>query len=679
MTFGNSDGVFFKLPIDFIDKYRGKQPQWGILGQITYKRTYARRVEDENRTEEFYETLERVVNGCYTIQKRHCLGLNLDWIEEKAIESAKEMYSKMWNFKFLPPGRGLWMMGTDYIDKHGSMALNNCAFTSTDDINNRFATSFVWAMDCLMLGVGVGFDTTGAGKITIKKPKRVGKYIIEDSRKGWITTLELLLNGYFKGENIPEFDFSLVRPAGLPIKGFGGTSSGPEPLKKMLKDIDNLLSDKINMCLSSCDIVDIFNFIGCCVVSGNVRRSAQCALGSIDDDEFINLKQDKDKVNDHRWASNNSIIAKQGMNYNKITDKITLNGEPGIFWLDNARNYSRMIDPADYKDKMSKGTNPCFEVQLESFELCCLCETFPSMHNSYEEYERTLKYAYLYAKTVTLINTEWAITNAVMLKNRRLGISQSGIIDAIVKLGRNTVKEWCIKGYEYLQRLDEIYSNWLCVPKSKKLTCVKPSGSISLLAGVSPGIHYPHSEYYIRRILIAKNSDLVNKLQNAGYTYHEVGNSYSFEFPMMEKHFDRSKFDVTIWEQFENAAFYQKYWADNQVSITVTFKPEEVKDIVRCLETFEDRLKGVSLLPLDTKFYENAPYEAITKEKYEEMVSNLKDVDLNTNEQAAGEMYCTNDHCEIKLHTYKIKAMPMDVKLKLDTYETNVVDKEVKL
>jgi len=544
------------------------------------------------------------------------------------------------------------MMGTEFIARHGSMALNNCGFASTEDINRKYSKAFEFVMDALMLGVGVGFDTKGAGKIVIKKPKEGHfDFQLPDSREGWVGALKLLLEAYFLGKQRPIFDFSLIRPAGVPIRGFGGIASGPEPLKKMLLDVQKILDARIGQSITSVDIVDIMNYIGKCVVAGNVRRSAEMALGDPTDLDFITCKQDKDKLYSHRWASNNSVFAIKGLDYSFIADQIAVNGEPGILWLENARTYSRMGDKPDFKDKKVAGVNPCGEQSLESFELCCLVETFPSRHDSYEEFQETLKYAYLYSKSVTLVNTHWKETNAVMLKNRRMGISQTGIIEAFIKHGRRNIINWCDKAYSYLRKLDEKYSDWLCVPKSIKITTVKPSGTVSLLPGVSPGIHYPHSEYYIRRIRVSKNSDLIEPIRAAGYNIeddHYSKNSYVVEFPIHEKNFKRSKSDVSIWEQAENAAAYQRYWSDNQVSITITFKKEEAKEIKYVLEAYEDKLKSVSFLPIKEHGYEQAPYEEITKEKFEEMVVNIKPLFLDeTQDRVIGERYCDSDRCTI--------------------------------
>ncbi|HMF32031.1 MAG TPA: hypothetical protein VKK79_11480, partial [Candidatus Lokiarchaeia archaeon] len=281
----NTEITKFRLDEAFIDQVRGKQPAWGALGYFTFKRTYARPIEGEDRTEEFWETIRRVVEGCFSLQKYHCTRLSLPWDEEKAQKSAQIMFQKMWDFKFIAPGRGLWMMGTDFVDQRGSMALNNCGFVSTEDIDIKGSKAFEWTMDGLMLGVGIGFDTNGAKKIVIREPDQE-KIIfpIPDSREGWVESLGLLLRAYFFGNNLPEFDYSLIRPAGAPIRGFGGVASGPGPLMEMHEEIQQLLDSRIGEPLRSVDIVDLFNFIGKCVVAGNVRRSAEIALGSADDD-----------------------------------------------------------------------------------------------------------------------------------------------------------------------------------------------------------------------------------------------------------------------------------------------------------------------------------------------------------------------------------------------------------
>ena len=204
------------------------------------------------------------------------------------------------------------------------------------------------------------------------------------------------------------FDYSLIRPAGQKLKTFGGQSSGPAPLIELHRIItrclDQFLQNTANECLGTRQIVDLMNFIGRCVIAGNIRRTAEIAFGEHEDKEFIDLKNYE--INPDRaefgWVSNNSIFAKLGQDYSEVAQRIRQNGEPGLAWLENMRAYGRMGDPADNRDWRAGGGNPCLEQTLESFEMCCLVETFPDKHMVLAEFKDTLELALLYAKTVTL-------------------------------------------------------------------------------------------------------------------------------------------------------------------------------------------------------------------------------------------------------------------------------------
>ena len=464
--------------------------------------------------------------------------------------------------------------------------MNNCAFVSSENIATEFAEPFCFLMDMSMLGVGVGFDVRGADKIKIRKPKSVKyTYVVKDSREGWVELVRVVLNSYFGVDVFPEtIDYSQIRLLGAPLKGFGGTSSGSKPLEELIENVQKVLDPLIDESITSVAIVDLCNFIGRCVVAGNVRRSAELALGSLNDEEFLEMKDPtkyKKELMERRWASNNSIFAEKGMDYSKVAELTAKNGEPGYVWLENARAYGRMKDEKNWKDSRVMGFNPCVEQSLESYELCNLVETFPSLHESKEEFFDTLKYAYLYAKTVTLLPTHNQRTNAVMLRNRRIGTSVSGIIQAFNRHGRRNVLNWFDDGYKKIREWDKTYSQWLCIPESIKVSTVKPSGSISQLPGVTPGIHYPHSQYYIRNVRFSESSPLVDILQKAGYIVEKdkySPNTVVVSFPIEEKFFSRCKKDITIWEQLENAAQLQAYWSDNSVSATVTFTKNEAAD-----------------------------------------------------------------------------------------------------
>jgi adenosylcobalamin-dependent ribonucleoside-triphosphate reductase len=676
----------FKLPDQFIDKFSSVEPNFGFngLGKIAYLRTYSRKIcnkclsysitsnntcencnSDDIRNEHWHETVRRVVEGTYSMQKDHINKYGLGWNEEQAIESAKEMYERMFYMKFLPAGRGLWAMGTDLIHTRKlHAALANCAFYSTENIDTLYARPFKFMMDMSMLGVGVGFDVKGANKLTVKQPKGTFVFIIPDSREGWVDSLEYLLNAYFKGDSLPTFDYSVIRPAGEPIKIFGGTSSGPDPLRELHERTKERLINKIGKKLTVTDIVDLMNWIGCCVVAGNVRRTAQISFGDPKDNEYLLLKDyhwngneyvgSNAKRASYGWTSNNSIFAEVGMNYKEVANQTSLNGEPGYVWLETAKAYGRLVEPVNNKDFRAGGTNPCGEQTLESGELCCLVETFITKAESLQDYKRTLKFAYLYAKTITLGTTHWVETNRVMLRNRRIGTSVSGIAQFVDTKGLNTLKTWLNEGYETIKHYDEIYSDWLAIPKSIKMTSIKPSGTVSLLAGVTPGVHYPESNYYIRRIRLKKDSNIISFLKKSGYTIENDlvdTSAVVVEIPVSIEGV-RTTSQVSIWEKVALASFIQTYWADNQVSCTVTFSENEKDQIEHVLNYFQYSLKGISFLPkMENSVYQQMPYEEITKSKYEELIKKIKPINTNVNVykiESSPELYCDGDSCQLK-------------------------------
>jgi len=643
----------FSLSPVFLDRYRGLEPAWGPLGLVTFLRTYSRMVE-EGHKESYTDTLQRCVEGCFSIQKNHCHLHGLPWSDEKAQRTAQRMFQAMWEFKFLPAGRGLWTMGTEHIIKCGGASLNNCGMVSTKDLRNDPTKPFTFLMDMMMVGVGVGFDVMGAGQVMVREPRSTTAplvFTVEDSRAGWVDSTRILLETYLveHRSNVHVFDYSKIRPAGVPLKLFGGVSSGPRPLIDLHQRLIDVLKSRIGHLLSSTDILDIMNLIGLCVNSGNIRRGAEIALGGSDDREFLDAKRDH-QAYPHRSMSNNSVLATIGQSYTDIGWRTAINGEPGYFWLENARAYGRMKDGITNRDHLVVGTNPCSEQSLENYELCNLVESFPARHASLREYLDTLKLAYMWAKTVSLLPTHIKETNAVTLRNRRIGCSQSGITGAFARHGRREVLRWCDEAYAYVVGLDKQYSSWLCVPESIKKTSVKPSGTVSLLPGETPGIHYPHAEHYIRRIRIASNDPLVMVLAQAGYSTEPddvVPETVVVSFPVKEPYFERGKDQVSMWEQLENVAAYQHYWADNQVSATVTFRDHEQADIPKALELYESRLKSIAFLPADNHGYRQAPYQTISQCEYDLLMRRVtRPLDYRLLTDGEGTRFCDNDKCQ---------------------------------
>ena len=328
------------------------------------------------------------------------------------------------------------------------------------------------------------------------------------------------------------------------------------------------------------------------------------------------------------------------------------------------QKYGRMADEPNWKDHRACGGNPCLEQTLESYELCCLVETFPTNHDSLEDYLKTLKYAYLYAKTVTLGKTHWPETNRVMLRNRRIGCSMSGIAQFLAARGMSSLINWMDAGYQHIQKLDDEYSNWFAIPKSIKTTSIKPSGTVSLLAGATPGIHFPESRYYIRRMRLGRLSNLVAPLEKAGYkiepAFGAEKDTVVVEVPVDVGEGVRTVSEVSMWEQLALAAVAQRYWADNQVSCTVTFDPENEGDqLGHALDVFQYQLKGVSFLPrLDHGAYPQMPYESIDVDTYNAMEAKLGKLSFGRirGEEIVIERFCDNDGCEIDFVTTPLES-----------------------
>lgn len=700
----------FILSKKFLQQFEGKQPNWGYgdLSYFLYKRSYSRLKED-GQQEEYWETLKRVVEGTYTIQKQHCLKHKLTWNALKAQKSAQTMFMKMWEFKFTPPGRGLWLMGVwEVLDKTAA-GLYNCLFRSTSTIDKEFGEPFAWTCEMLMCGSGVGYDTKGAGKVLVTKPQG-GKteYIVPDTREGWAESVRLLINSYDGklGRREIIFDYSQLREAGAIIKTFGGTASGPGPLKEGHENIRKLLDSRDGDYITSVDIVDIFDFIAKFVVAGNTRRSALLALGEATDLEFARCKDPNKfgfELSDRRWGSNHSVDFSDEIVTDQLVEGIKTNGEPAPVNLYKSRHYGRLCDPFQsegdqYYDGLVMGVNPCAEISLEDGEPCNVPETYPANHDSLEEYLDTLKYAFLYAKTVTLLPTHSELTNAVLMRNRRIGVSQTGIQQALLKFGtKSYFRDFCNLGYEELRRLDRMYSRWLGIPNSIKITSVKPSGSVSLLTGSTPGMHWPHSEFYYRTIRTACNNPLFPQFEKSNYRIElditnlsklnivkeklgsdlidlanldysdstqviydwfkdltelerkeliKDGATVVIYFPIREKNFTKAKADVSLWEQLLVCKELQYWWADNSVSNTITLRKEDESDLKSALELFAPHIKTLSFLPLTDHKYLQAPYITCTEEEYQNYISSINSIDFsNTIQEAEGTKFCDNDTC----------------------------------
>lgn len=326
---------YFNLRNETADELLDMKPNFGYdgFGELTFYRTYSR-IKEDGKNESWGDVVLRVIEGVMSIRKDRYIKNRIVWNEPQWQEYAAAMAYQMFNMTWLPAGRGLWAMGTPFVYQHGSMSLNNCGF-SVIHSDERMADDFGWIMDALMLGVGIGFEPT-TDPIKLYPTKGSFIYDIPDSREGWVNAVALkMLSRLVPNSKAVHYRTHLIRRRGVPIKGFGGLASGPEPLVKLLHEIDQLLdlyeADKISAFRFKTDVA---NLIGVCVVAGNVRRSAEIALGDINNEEFLDLK-DYVKNPDRAafgWMSNNTgkfIEKRDFMKIGEVANRVIVRGEPG--------------------------------------------------------------------------------------------------------------------------------------------------------------------------------------------------------------------------------------------------------------------------------------------------------------------------------------------------------------
>ena len=603
---------------------------WSSVGYLTYKRTYSRRLNEQDinsDTEEFPDTIKRVVDATET-------QLNCGFDED---EKAR-LTGYLLGLKGSVAGRFLWQLGTDTVGKLGLASLQNCAFTVID----KPVLPFTWAMDMLMLGSGVGYniqkehvDKLPKVRKNFKAPQRLDKadanFIVPDSREGWVALLGKTLKAAFlaheTGEQTFTYSTQLIRGKGAPIKGFGGTASGPEDLCWGIQKISEVIEKRAGKKMRPIDCLDVMNIIGAVVVAGNVRRSAQIAIGDPDDVEYLLSKRwDMGTIPSWRAMSNNSVVCSDISElHDYFWEGYEGKGEPfGLINLELSRVVGRLGDTA-YPDPDVMGYNPCAEQSLASFETCCLAEVFLPNVTSYNEFVDICKLLYRVNKHSLALTCHQKDTEAIVNKNMRMGIGVTGVLQATKEQ-----RGWLEKAYGDLRRFDEIYSFQKGFPISIKLTTCKPSGTLSLLPGVTPGIHPGYAQYMIRRIRISADHSLVNVCREHGYDVEfqrnfdgsEDHSTVVVSFPFSYPEGTKLAAEMTAIDQLKEVKKLQKEWSDNSVSCTVYYRKEELPEIKKYLaKNYKDNHKSLSFLLHSEHGFAQAPYEEITKELFDEMVS----------------------------------------------------------
>lgn len=567
-----------------VNEIQGMTPEfsYGEFGKVVFYRTYSR-ARPDGSMESWNDVVLRVMSGVLSIRKDWYIKNHLRWEPDDWDDYARGMALSLFEFKWVPGGRGLWMMGTDFIYNHGSMALNNCAYSS---IGKDIGDICHWVADALMLGTGVGFTPERDDDLEVYEPTgNIQKFIVPDTREGWCDSIKIKIDSWTNKNSSPVLmDYSLVRPEGLPIKGFGGLSSGPAPLQYLHEQIDKFMSmylhggDWYDSVMLKADIV---NAIGQCVVSGNVRRSAEIAMGSVDDQVFLNLKDYKKYP--HRaelgWLSNNTAVFEYDSDFEKLGEiarRVVKNAEPGICNMRNMK-HGRVGRNDNVRPDNARGLNPCGEIPLENFELCNLSETAPTKCTTDEEWLKACEYATLYSSTVSLLPTHRPETNAVVSRNRRIGVSIIDWTGWYADKGLHKVIGLMNKGYDKVRQINKWANSEAGVPEAIRVTTLKPGGSVPKIVGKPSGGSYPNFKYQIRRIRVAKNSPIAALMKGANIPHEDdivSSNTLVFEYPLHVDSKAKVSKDVSLWEQATNLITLQNVWADNSVSNTLNFKPK---------------------------------------------------------------------------------------------------------
>ena len=653
------------LSPEFLSKYKNKQPNWGFngLGYIVYKRTYARLKED-GTTEEWNETVERCINGAQKIGAQY------------TSEEAERIYDYVFNLKCNFAGRMLWQLGTSTVDRFGANSLLNCWATAM-----REPKAFLFLFENLMLGGGVGYsirreDVHELPKIkksvnVIHEATKDADYIVPDKREGWVNLLSKVLDAFYVTGKSFSYSTILIRGYGEPIKGFGGKASGPQILIDGIDKITKIFQAREGKKLRSIDVLDICNIIGSVVVAGNVRRSAEIALGDPDDILYLRAKNwGSGNVPNWRAMSNNTIYAdsydhvleeiwKNGYEINK--DSGYANGEPyGFFNLPLSQKFGRIKDGPISQNLMyptdtdnCEMTNPCAEISLSNYECCNLSELYLNNISSKEELIDCAQLLYKTQKAIASLPFIHEETNRIVHKNMRLGLGVTGVCQSLDKL------DWLDDCYVALRKFDKEWSAKRGWSESIKLTTIKPSGTLSLLGGATPGVHPAFSQYYMRTVRMSSSDALVQTCKDMGYHVEFLVNFDGTEnrdtvvvyFPCKTPEGSILTKDMDVIKQLDMVKKLQTIWSDNAVSVTAYYKPEELDTLKTWLkDNYEHNVKSVSFLLFKDHGFKQAPYQEIDEATY--LSASAKVKPLTTISTGSTEMLdmaeCSSGACPIR-------------------------------
>jgi ribonucleoside-diphosphate reductase alpha chain len=623
-----------------------------------HKSRYARWLWDENRRENWDETVDRYFNFFEDhLKEMHNFVLDKD-IRKKLEESVLSL-------KTMPSMRCLMTAGEAL--KRENVAGYNCSYVAVD--NPR---SFDEILYILMNGTGVGFSVES--KYTEQLPIVAEDFhpsdtiiVVADSKLGWAKSLKELIHLLYSGQ-IPKWDLSKVRPAGAPLKTFGGRASGPAPLNDLFNFCVSKFKGAAGRRLTTLECHDIVCKIAEIVVVGGVRRSALISLSDLSDDRMRVAKSGewwKDNV--QRALANNSYVAKDNVDVGIFMKEwLSLyeshSGERGIFSRTASKKQAEKFGRRD--TNYDFGTNPCSEIILRNREFCNLTEVVVRDTDTEETLKEKVRHATILGVfQSTLVNFKYL--SSAWKKNceeeRLLGVSLTGILDNEYTNGKKgNLKELLNNLRDVAQKTAKEWAEKIGIPVSAAITCVKPSGTVSQLVNAASGIHARHSPYYIRTVRGDKKDPLAKMMVEMGFPVEDdvtkPEHTYVFSFPIKSPVGAVYRKDMTAIEQLELWLIYQREWCEHKPSITVSVKEHEWPEVGAWVWKHFDEMSGVSFLPFSDHVYAQAPYQDCDKETYEALLDKMpKSIDwtllakYETQDMTTGsqELACVAGGCEI--------------------------------
>ena len=617
---------------------------------------YSRFNYDLGRRETWKETVNRAVDYMKEISDNK--------LEENVYEKIKQFVLEM---KSAPSMRLLAMAGP--AARRNNIGIYNCSYQPVDSID-----SFVEALIISMNGCGVGFSVESKyveklPRVMRQNEEPVKTYVVEDTTEGWADALQIGLTTWFEGGDIV-FDFSLLRPAGAILKTKGGRSSGPEPLRKMLSFVRERILARQGSFLRSIDAHDIMCEVGNAAVSGGMRRTAMISLFDFDDQEMRACKSgDFERDNSQRWNANNSAVwPASGLTQKEVIAQMmemveTGRGEPGIFNRQSAKN----MRPAR-RLEAEFGTNPCGEIILRPFQFCNLSIVVARKEDTYESLKEKVEVATIIG-TIQSMATNFPGLREEWKKNceeeRLLGVDINGQLDCPVVQDPAVMSRLKQVAVE----TNRIYARKLGINQSVAVTCVKPSGNSSQLFNCSSGIHARWSPFYIRNIRVSTHSPIYKVLKDEGVPMDpengqtsENANTWVVHFPVMSPSGAKHRKNFSAIEQCDYWLQNKVYWTEHNPSVTITYYPNEVIDLIKWVWVHRDLIGGMAFLPAFDAAYSQMPYQEITEQEYKKLIVEFPDIDFSKlyryeeedYTKAAQELACVAGACDIDYSEGKI-------------------------